>query len=202
MAGLIAGAEIMSGGRIPHPYDTLPGMVSQSNDGDPHGKPPPASIPSRNGLSATLGSRELVRVARRLCGHAGEARDHAQSLARRARGPTAGAALATEPADRHSARLHGSSTSRCKNRLLPSEGSGLPGMVTLGIALGRLGLYAGSPILNTGALRMPGSRRSSGASARAPALITRTTPAPDTDAITSRKTGDATAARIAPHSMG
>ena len=40
MAGLIAGAEIMFGGRTPHPYHTRPGMVSQSNDGDPHGKPP------------------------------------------------------------------------------------------------------------------------------------------------------------------
>src|ERR1700689_4337835 len=40
MAGLIASAEIMIGGRTPHPYHTRPGMVSQSNDGDPHGKPP------------------------------------------------------------------------------------------------------------------------------------------------------------------
>ena len=40
MAGLIAGADIMSGGRTPHPYHTRPGMVSQGNDGDPHGKAP------------------------------------------------------------------------------------------------------------------------------------------------------------------
>src|ERR1700683_1168954 len=55
MAGLIAGAEIMIGGRTPHPYHTRPGMVSQSNDGDPHGKAP-ASMPSRNGPRATPGS--------------------------------------------------------------------------------------------------------------------------------------------------
>jgi hypothetical protein len=29
MAGLIAGAEIMFGGRTPHPYHTRPGLVSQ-----------------------------------------------------------------------------------------------------------------------------------------------------------------------------
>jgi hypothetical protein len=40
MAGLIAGADIMFGGRTPHPYHTRPGMVSRSNDGDPHGKAP------------------------------------------------------------------------------------------------------------------------------------------------------------------
>jgi hypothetical protein len=39
MARLIAGAEIMFGGQTPHPYHTRPGMVSQSNDGDPYGKP-------------------------------------------------------------------------------------------------------------------------------------------------------------------
>src|ERR1700683_4046282 len=111
MAGLIAGAEIMIGGRTTHPYHTRPGMVSQSNDSDPHGKPP-ASMPSRNDPRATPGSGELVRVARRLCGHAGQARGHAQSPTRRAHGPTAGAALATEPADRHSTRLHRSSVSR------------------------------------------------------------------------------------------
>jgi hypothetical protein len=46
MAGLIAGADIMSGGRTPHPYHTRPGMVSRSHDGDPHGKPP-APAPGR-----------------------------------------------------------------------------------------------------------------------------------------------------------
>jgi hypothetical protein len=40
MAGLIAGTDIMSGGRTPHPYHMRPGMVSRSSDGDPHGKPP------------------------------------------------------------------------------------------------------------------------------------------------------------------
>jgi hypothetical protein len=99
------------------------------------------------------------------------------------------------PAGRQQARRP--ATSRF-SVLLPSEGSGLPGIVTLGIALGQLSLYAGGPIANTGPLIMPGSRRSSRASAQAPALITRTTPAPDTDANTSRKTSDATAARIAP----
>ena len=39
MAGFIADAEIMFGGRTPHPYHTRPGMVSQGYDGDPHGKP-------------------------------------------------------------------------------------------------------------------------------------------------------------------
>ena len=34
MAGLIAAADIMSGGRTPHPYHTRPGMVSQGNDGN------------------------------------------------------------------------------------------------------------------------------------------------------------------------
>ena len=39
MAGLIAGADIMSGGRTPHPYHMRPGMVSQGNNGDPHTNP-------------------------------------------------------------------------------------------------------------------------------------------------------------------
>jgi hypothetical protein len=40
MAGLIAGADIMSGGRTPQPYHTRrPGMVSQGNNGDPHTNP-------------------------------------------------------------------------------------------------------------------------------------------------------------------
>jgi hypothetical protein len=38
MAGLIAGADIMFSGRTPHPYHTRPGMVSRSNDRNPHGK--------------------------------------------------------------------------------------------------------------------------------------------------------------------
>jgi len=54
MAGLIAGADIMFGGRTPHPYHTRPGMVSQGTDGNPHGNPP-ASIPGRNVLRATPG---------------------------------------------------------------------------------------------------------------------------------------------------
>jgi hypothetical protein len=33
MAGLIAGADIMFGGRTPHPYHTRPGMVSRGNLG-------------------------------------------------------------------------------------------------------------------------------------------------------------------------
>src|ERR1022692_2822219 len=111
MAGLIAGADIMFGGRTPHPHHTRPSMVSQSSDGDPHGKPP-ASIPSRNDLRATPGVQEVVRLARRLCGHDGLARGHAQSLAWRAHGPTSRPALATEPADRHSTRLHESSAPR------------------------------------------------------------------------------------------
>jgi len=40
MAGLIAGADIMFGGRTPYPYHTRPGMVSQGTDGNPHGNPP------------------------------------------------------------------------------------------------------------------------------------------------------------------
>jgi hypothetical protein len=55
MAGLIAGADIMSGGRTPHPYHTRPGMVSRSDDGNPHGKPS-APVPGRDGLRATPGS--------------------------------------------------------------------------------------------------------------------------------------------------
>ena len=40
MAGLIAGADIMSGGRTPQPYHTRrPGMVSLGNNGDPHTNP-------------------------------------------------------------------------------------------------------------------------------------------------------------------
>lgn len=35
----MAVADIMFGGRTPHPYHTRRGMVSRSNDGDPHGKP-------------------------------------------------------------------------------------------------------------------------------------------------------------------
>ncbi len=122
MAGLIAGAEIMIGGRTPHPYHTRPGMVSQSNDGDPHGKPPRRC---RAGTIPALpqGPGELVRVARRLCGHAGQARGHAQSPTRRAHGPTAGAALATEPADRHSTHLHRSSVSRKKRIGDPALGA-------------------------------------------------------------------------------
>src|SRR6185312_10332779 len=62
MAGLIAGADIMSGGRTPQPYHTRPGMVSQGNDGKP-----PASIPGRNVLRAApgsggTGSRSVVPV--------------------------------------------------------------------------------------------------------------------------------------------
>jgi hypothetical protein len=34
MAGLIAGADIMAGGRTPHPHHPRPGMVSQGNDGE------------------------------------------------------------------------------------------------------------------------------------------------------------------------
>jgi hypothetical protein len=54
----------------------------------------------------------VVRLVRRLCGHDGLARGHAQSLVRRAHGPTSRPALATEPADRHSTRLHESSAPR------------------------------------------------------------------------------------------
>jgi hypothetical protein len=39
MAGLLAGADIMFGGRTPHPYHMGPGMVSRSNNGDPHTNP-------------------------------------------------------------------------------------------------------------------------------------------------------------------
>jgi len=35
----IAGADIMSSGRTPHPYHMRPGMVSQGNNGDPHQPP-------------------------------------------------------------------------------------------------------------------------------------------------------------------
>jgi hypothetical protein len=97
MAGLIAGAEIMIGGRTPHPYHTRPGMVRAMTailTVSPPGRCRAGTIPA-----LPQGPGELVRVARRRCGHAGQARGHAQSPTRRARSLTAGAALATAPAD-------------------------------------------------------------------------------------------------------
>jgi hypothetical protein len=65
MAGLIAGADIMFGGRTPHPYHTRPGMVSQSNDGNPHGTPRAGTGQERSprypGAGGT-GSRIVVPV--------------------------------------------------------------------------------------------------------------------------------------------
>jgi hypothetical protein len=67
MAGLIAGADIMFGGRTPHPYHTRPGMVSRSNDGDPHGKAPsgvPGNDPKRPGRTGQFRGTPLVRIGR------------------------------------------------------------------------------------------------------------------------------------------
>jgi len=67
MAGLIAGADIMFGGRTPHPYHTRPGMVSRSNDGDPHGKAPsgvPGNDPKRPGRTVSSAGTPLVRIGR------------------------------------------------------------------------------------------------------------------------------------------
>jgi hypothetical protein len=107
----------MIGGRTPHPYHTRPGMVSQSNDGDPHGKAP-ASMPSGDDPRATPGSGGTGSGSAppvRPCRTGTSSRS--VTNARRAHGPTAGAALATEPADRQSTRLHRSSASRSKESI-------------------------------------------------------------------------------------
>jgi len=57
----------MFGGRTPHPYHTRPGMVSRSNDGDPHGKAPsgvPGNDPKRPGRTVSSAGTPLVRIGR------------------------------------------------------------------------------------------------------------------------------------------
>src|SRR5947207_7042635 len=107
MAGFIADAEIMFGGRTPHPYHTRPGMVSQSNDGDPHGKPRADTEQERSPrYPGVRGTGSLSAPPLRPCRTGTWPRSVTSTTRPRRR---CGAVLATEPADRHATRLYGSS---------------------------------------------------------------------------------------------